>query len=309
MDREDLLCVAFATLTGYVNTITLIRYGVFAAALTGNLIFVAMTVYRCNAPGHRAHGCPSEFWDALFCFAIIACNLLGVYAFCAACERWPDRTTSVLAPLLALLMCASDVVQETCIQLHGLEDGIEEELSQWSVCFIAFAMGGFNFISMPAAPRSKLKIVTSAATAHLQTNTFLLHRWLSGATLTSAQRQAGARACLVVLGITVGVIVGALALLFNPLAPPADRWLFTVSGLCLLLTLRAHDDAHDDVAARQREQLREPLHPSTSADKEAALPAAASTPRPGPASSSSPAGAAQSVPLSPRAIVAAALRS
>ena len=262
MELDDLLCLTFAILTGYVNTITLIRYGVFAAGLTGNLIFVAMTVYRCQAPELHTHGCSSEFWEALFCFAIITSNLLGVCTVCAVFEWRSQRPLQFCAPVLAVLMVASDAVQEVCIQLRGVDDGVEEEASQWSICCIAFAMGGFNFLALPAAPNARLKTVTHAATSHLQTNAALLFRWLRGSSFSAAQRRSASRACLVVVGLTIGVVLGALALLCNPLGPPADRWLFTVGAALQLATLLAHPD--EPMLAAAAAALKEPLHPSPS---------------------------------------------
>eukprot|EP00322_Chrysochromulina_rotalis_P031251 CAMPEP_0115830210 /NCGR_PEP_ID=MMETSP0287-20121206/1502_1 /TAXON_ID=412157 /ORGANISM="Chrysochromulina rotalis, Strain UIO044" /LENGTH=257 /DNA_ID=CAMNT_0003283511 /DNA_START=123 /DNA_END=896 /DNA_ORIENTATION=- len=217
------------------------------------------------------NGCPHEWDDAVFSFAVIASNLLGVLFVCFALDECQSATATRVAPLLWLLMCTSDAIQETCIQLHGLEDGIEEEASQWSICCVAFAMGATSFLALPAAPHSRLKVVTFATTAHLQNATALLWILLRGQALSGAQRRAGERAMVVVMGIVLGVILGALALIFNPLAPPTDRWLFTVAGTFQWAILVAHDcrsegTTHDSAGPmdiKRLEALGEPLNPAT----------------------------------------------
>ena len=42
MDVVDLLIFAHAAINGYIDSITLIRYKVFAAVATGNIIFIGM---------------------------------------------------------------------------------------------------------------------------------------------------------------------------------------------------------------------------------------------------------------------------
>ena len=252
--RRLAVASAFGFLVGYVNVITLIRYGAFAAALTGNLIMIAYTFFRCHynalhpkaveaGVGEQGWTCFDEWWEALFCAMIILSNLLGVCLISyVLARRDVPFTASAMAPWLGVALCSADALQEWGIWHYGRDAGGSTAVSQWAVLLVAAAMGATTFITKPAAPGSRLKVVADAATAHLQGIAAWARLALCDGTALAVSGRDGARlSCAVVSAIALGTVVGALCLTYNPLAPPEDRWLFTLVTPVLFGALHAHD--------------------------------------------------------------------
>jgi len=199
--------------------------------------------------------------------AVMVFNCLGAGTYCALKRKFPTNTVRLAAPGIALLSVMPDVVAYF-VDLDG--DGLhnasdhEQLLPMWSVCFLAFALGGTHFLCSPAADGSRLKAVTMAATGHMHGVTKLLYRLSAGDEFKAADWEKMKQSATVTFGMAFGAVLGAMAMHVNPFGVDADSddWLLVPVAITLLVGLVAHDACIEPPGgwpSAQDASLREPL--------------------------------------------------
>ena len=134
-------------LTGWVNTLTFVRYGCFGTMQTGNGILLARALV-------------DKRWDdAMFFTAIIVWYYAGLFVYrgldlaLSYRDRHDASMSPYVAPLYFVLLCATDAcVWQFGAGTHG----------RYELCFVALAFGGMNSLAVQISP-----VVTHAITGNL----------------------------------------------------------------------------------------------------------------------------------------------
>lgn len=201
-----------AFLAGYADVITYMRYGSFAASMTGNVIFAGREIAQL------------AWQDLLFYFAIMAAWALGSVLF-HQMETWsPRKGASRAAMLVALISTAIDVAYNMSGSRHrwwiiGLSPifGVEE----------AFA---FTHLRMPATGVSK----------HIY-NLSKSYMLLSSRRCRSPTSEEVCLSAMMLTGMTCGAVLGQhLALVFGV----EVRWCFLPVAPLVAIAISVHECLH-----------------------------------------------------------------
>ena len=99
------LAAGLALLMGFCDVVTLIRFRVFAAMLTGNLLFVGE---RLGPPYDEA-----ELDGVVYRLAVCLSHLLGAFFYCMLRDRCTARATlQILTPSLPALLLIGDLLSQ-----------------------------------------------------------------------------------------------------------------------------------------------------------------------------------------------------
>ena len=231
---------------GYVDVICMVRYGVFAATMTGNLVFIGHSLFSvliiCQFPDVSSSLCVDDAaLVLLYRLVVIACHLGGVFAMASLQRQYPTCTASRAAPALALLTLTADVCPSI---LHAIwpDRAARETAEQWAVCLVAFSLGSTHYLGGPTSEGSRLRAPPFASTGHMHKAVKHLNRLcFDRSSVTDAERAGARQSLAVVLGMLGGALLGAVALCFNPLATHRDTRPVSHAPIS-----RLNDDGDDD---------------------------------------------------------------
>ena len=189
------LTAALGLIGGYCDVICFVRSGVFAATMTGNLVFVGRSLlfFFVECPKteadsahrrqmHTDNNFPcrklcvqSTGEEVVFRFMVIFSHLLGVFAF-VVLQRLvgPRRAVPLAAPGLALLVLLADLLP-AALWYSGVGATSTSIAKQWSVCLVSLALGATHYAASPVSDESFLAAPAFAATvctAHARTRTW-----------------------------------------------------------------------------------------------------------------------------------------
>jgi uncharacterized membrane protein YoaK (UPF0700 family) len=197
--RVWILALGLSLIAGFVDVITLVRYGEFAALQTGNMVFIGRLVSEFTAKNRRD---AAEIWKEIGEHAaVLFSNFGGVFLFCliAKLSKYPVRIAAVLLPVLLAGGAAIDI--------------LSPEGNEWGCCLIAASMGAMNFISSPNSDmKGKLFAMTALATGNLQKCAKMFFKLVSGHRFTQAELQQTCNAVTTVLGTMTGAALAGVAL-------------------------------------------------------------------------------------------------
>ena len=186
------LTAALGLIGGYCDVICFVRSGVFAATMTGNLVFVGRSLLfffvECpktedDSAHRRQMHTDNDFpcrklcvqstgEEVVFRFMVIFSHLLGVFAF-VVLQRLvgPRRAVPLAAPGLALLVLLADLLPAV-LWYSGVGATSTSMAKQWSVCLVSLALGATHYAASPVSDESFLAAPAFAATvctAHART--------------------------------------------------------------------------------------------------------------------------------------------
>ncbi|CAK0884904.1 unnamed protein product, partial [Prorocentrum cordatum] len=197
--RVWFLALGLSLIAGFVDVITLVRYGEFAALQTGNMIFIGRLVSEFASSEKRDS---NEIWKDIGEHAAnLFSNFGGVFLFCliAKLSRWPVRIAALLLPML--------------MAGGALIDLLTPQGNKWACCLVAASMGAMNFISSPNSDlKGKLFAMTALATGNLQKCAKMFFKLVSGHRFTSAELQQTCNAVTTVVGTMTGAALAGVAL-------------------------------------------------------------------------------------------------
>eukprot|EP00928_Gymnodinium_smaydae_P076692 TRINITY_DN59757_c0_g1_i2.p1 TRINITY_DN59757_c0_g1~~TRINITY_DN59757_c0_g1_i2.p1 ORF type:complete len:266 (+),score=20.80 TRINITY_DN59757_c0_g1_i2:63-860(+) len=227
--RFLLLAASLSFLSGFVDVITLIRFGEFAALQTGNMVFIGRSLSQLS----QQHE-PIDVRDIGDHVATLFSNFSGVFLFCAI-QRLCKRPVLVAAPILACLTLAGGLVD---LLSYGAEPG------KWGACLIAASMGATNFVSSPNSDLGgKLFAMTSLATGNLQKSAKMFFKLASCQDISVQEKQETYTAVSTVLATVGGAAAGGLALSLSHSRANdyTSSWYFLIVGPLQCAILVHHD--------------------------------------------------------------------
>ena len=183
------LTTSLGLIGGYVDVICFVRFGVFAATMTGNLVFIGRSLLffflDCprTDPDNRRYLCVQTTKEEVaYGFMVIFSHLLGVFTM-VVLQRCvpPRRAVPLAAPALAFLVLWADLLP-AALWFSGAGEGPTAVAKQWSVCFVALALGATHYAASPVSDDSFLAAPAFAATVHMARTRETSFRRVPGAT-------------------------------------------------------------------------------------------------------------------------------
>ena len=168
------LTTALGLIGGYVDVICFVRFGVFAATMTGNLVFIGRSLLfffvdcpKTDADSVRSLCLHSTEEEAAYRFTVLFSHLFGVFAM-VMMQRCvpPRRAVSLAAPGLALLVILADLLP-AALWYSGTGSAPTSIAKQWSICFVALGLGATHYVASPVSDESFLAAPAFAATVCL----------------------------------------------------------------------------------------------------------------------------------------------
>ena len=268
------LAAGLALLMGFCDVVTLIRFRVFAAMLTGNLLFVGE---RLGPPYDEA-----ELDGVVYRLAVCLSHLLGAFFYCMLRDRCTARATlQILTPSLPALLLIGDLLSQHTV------------VGRWGACGVAASLGATSFLGSPADPFankaseqltmasfdaaaltrrvSASSAVTYAATGHLHKLVALLHKRLThGPSVMVADAMSTlytslAVVCCLLLGAAVGGII------INLDVPGIEAWLLVPAAALQFALLYSATPRTERRGLRKQPQRPPPTDGSSAIDELASL--------------------------------------
>lgn len=182
--RKVGLAAGLGVASGYIDVVTIERYGCFAAMQTGNAVFLGLK-------GVQVGGADAGFYASVMLSSVVGAALMERHV-----HRHPRHLVVIAVPVVFALICASDLI--------SARDGG----SRWVVCLVALCMGAQNTLSMQGA----LKVNTTILTGGLQRIGLALSQLAHGDAIAAAERESLLLCAAVVLATPGGAVLGALML-------------------------------------------------------------------------------------------------
>ena len=243
--HHPLLAGSLALCSGFVDVVCLVRYGVFAALQTGNVVHIGIALGSERDP-------ELLLATLAYCFAVLASHFCAVVAFCAVAEGC-SRPLLVAAPTLGLLTASG-----------GAIDGWTDGGCKWAACCVAASFGAMNFSTSPnTVLEGRLFTMVSLATGNLQAmparhpphdrhhlrqpsctwtppqkSAKMLYKAARGHAFSEADLLGAQVAAAVVGGTFVGAALGGAAYAARPSDLP---FMLIPAGLAQYVTLLWHD--------------------------------------------------------------------
>jgi len=256
---RTLISGLLAVIGGYADAVSIIRFGVFPATQTGNVIFVGRSLQHVvltpREYTYTRHDVDIEelgqFDTLLFRIAVIVVSVLGAYVYACFERRQPQQTASRAAPMLAALVLLGDFIP---FQLRDNGEGLAHPGARWSCLLVSFALGAVHYLC-GTSDGSRLKAVTFAATGHLHKIVKTLHKLQlqGGSALKESERVSSLQSLCIFAAMIVGATLGSFTYHHTQV------WLYTPVSLGLLVALVLHDRCLPPPAGWGVDPLREPL--------------------------------------------------
>jgi len=245
-----LISTLLAILGGYADVVCFIRFNVFPATQTGNVIYVGRNIHHLLVdrehkkewPDYEEHEL-GEVQTLCYRVAVIAISAVGAYTYCRFEHAYPRWTATLAAPVLSLFVLFGSLMPLLCGANY---EGPVNNDGRWSVLFVSYALGAVHFLCGPTSDGSRLKAVTFAATGHLHKMTKLLWKVNNKAaweTLKESERASVLQSTAIFFGMIFGAICGAFTYHHT------DIWLFAPVSAMLFIALVLHDRCLDPPAS------------------------------------------------------------
>jgi len=241
--RALALAASLSFFSGFVDVLTLVLFGEFAALQSGNMVFIGRLIFELTQPHEAAT------WEEIaHHVAALLSNFSGVVLFCAI-HKYCRRPVLVAAPILPVLTASAGAFN---LASGGAKWG------EWGACFAAASMGALNFISSPNSDLSgKLFAMTSLATGNLQKSAKMFFKWVTCHEFTPAEKQQTLTAVSTVFCTILGAALGGFAMFLKPFGPEDyhDSWYLIIAAPFQLLILLYHNCIMEPVPIQEDAEL------------------------------------------------------
>eukprot|EP00929_Paragymnodinium_shiwhaense_P067193 TRINITY_DN33825_c0_g1_i1.p1 TRINITY_DN33825_c0_g1~~TRINITY_DN33825_c0_g1_i1.p1 ORF type:complete len:284 (+),score=66.29 TRINITY_DN33825_c0_g1_i1:92-943(+) len=210
---KSVLTFGFSFAAGWSDVVCFVRYGSFAALMTGNTIKAGIAA---------ATESDRRVQDTLYYLCILMCYISGGTIFHATKARAPKH----IGKLMAIVCLGLNILAEVLNQIFGND--------KWQVCVLAPTFGIQNSLTFGGAMQTNTTIITG----NMQKLSVALYQLLSRQ-MDKKKLMAIATPAAAIVTMFLSAIAGAVVLM--DFAKMNAAWLFMPAGVLQAIMLVIHD--------------------------------------------------------------------